>query len=644
MPGARKRKKIKERFRSATISAPADKASLEKLEENVIKKCDELANAYRTATSAKRNSRNDTEILDVEVVSADSSVINYSVDTVKTTSTADKRASTAVAITNSNSNTNIQKEVVKSDFDAFKHIPTAKSVAAAAAVRSIPVKYASVSFQSLKPFCSSQNAERRIYNRDKLLSLREVSASTIRPSNKIVQRIEQFYQQQTIGNTNIRNQQPKPSQQQHKRSIQNAQRDGGQDGQHQQQNNHGSKPGMIQISLSLREDVKLNATENAWKPTFHSSQNNNITELLYKRVRGILNKLTPEKFDTLLEQMTGLNIDTMEQLNDVIVLVFEKAIDEPNYANAYALLCQKLSSKWLMDDVNRMPGSERPYGSETEKNNTQGHAEEVNQQAQFKKSLITKCQIEFTNHVDNDEAIVEILAPYRQNIKEATDFDLCAEYMTVLDEEERRLRRRAVGTVKFIGELYKMNMLTLKIMYWCVDTLLRKEIEYKLECLCKLLTTVGLKMEFEAEDLMQFNLSEHFKKMQSIVKRHKVSSRVRFMLQDVIELRKSNWTLRHNDLNPKTMREIQREAEKEQKQIHFLNYAKPGSVRNDDRGSGGKRSDYYIGGRVDGGGYSQNKSRGGLGGSSSGGYLDETRRSNSIPVDQSKLRSKLVSY
>lgn len=56
-----------------------------------------------------------------------------------------------------------------------------------------------------------------------------------------------------------------------------------------------------------------------------------------------MNKLTPQKFDTLLEKVKGLEINTQARLEGVIDLVFEKAIDEPNFSEAYAAMCSKLS-------------------------------------------------------------------------------------------------------------------------------------------------------------------------------------------------------------------------------------------------------------------------------------------------------------
>lgn len=43
-----------------------------------------------------------------------------------------------------------------------------------------------------------------------------------------------------------------------------------------------------------------------------------------KAMRGILNKLTPEKFDKLVDSVKVLPINTTERLSAVIDLIFEK--------------------------------------------------------------------------------------------------------------------------------------------------------------------------------------------------------------------------------------------------------------------------------------------------------------------------------
>lgn len=50
---------------------------------------------------------------------------------------------------------------------------------------------------------------------------------------------------------------------------------------------------------------------------------------------------------------------------------------------------------------------------------------------------------------------------------------------------------------RFIGELFKLRILSVKIMHQCILRLLSQpEDEESLECLCRLLSTIGKELEF----------------------------------------------------------------------------------------------------------------------------------------------------
>lgn len=66
-----------------------------------------------------------------------------------------------------------------------------------------------------------------------------------------------------------------------------------------------------------------------------------------------------------------------------------------------------------------------------------------------------------------------------------------------LEEAKDKARRRSIGNIKFIGELFKLKMLTEAIMHDCVVKLLKNHDEESLECLCRLLTTIGRDLDFE---------------------------------------------------------------------------------------------------------------------------------------------------
>lgn len=72
-----------------------------------------------------------------------------------------------------------------------------------------------------------------------------------------------------------------------------------------------------------------------------------------------------------------------------------------------------------------------------------------------------------------------------------------------LEEAKDKARRRSIGNIKFIGELFKLKMLTEAIMHDCVVKLLKNHDEESLECLCRLLTTIGKDLDFEKAKVSQ---------------------------------------------------------------------------------------------------------------------------------------------
>lgn len=174
-----------------------------------------------------------------------------------------------------------------------------------------------------------------------------------------------------------------------------------------------------------------------------------------------------------------------------------------------------------------------------------------------------------------------------REIENETDAQKREELKANVEEEHFKLRQRAVGTVKFIGELYKIDMLTSKIMKSCINILMDENIisEETIECLCKLLTTIGGKMEQQDDPKA---LQEYFNKLiQMTHTGHNTikSSRIRFMIQDLIDLRLRKWQLRRPDQNPKTIEQMQREADHEQQMINFQTRQ---SAKDDRRGGGGQ--------------------------------------------------------
>ncbi|CAG5108346.1 Similar to EIF4G3: Eukaryotic translation initiation factor 4 gamma 3 (Homo sapiens) [Cotesia congregata] len=303
---------------------------------------------------------------------------------------------------------------------------------------------------------------------------------------------------------------------------------------------------MVHVSLSLNESVKLHESVNPWKPTLlkkkTGAQMEDETQVLYKNVLRILNKLTLEKFYKLVGQLRALEIDTQEKLQGVIDLVFDKTINEPNFAVVYALMCKELG----LIRVN----------TSNEKNSSQV-TENPDANVNFRKLLLNRCQMEFEKNKTNDTQRTEKV----KKIEECNDAKRKKDLQADLAEYDRKIRIKSVGNIKFMGELYKQRMLTSNIMNKCINHLLQTPDEENIERLCKLLTTIGKIFEIKND------LSFYFKKLPELTNQkgvNKISSRIRFMIQDIIDLRANKWVPRHVDNNPKTISQIQKEVETEQ--------------------------------------------------------------------------------
>lgn len=189
----------------------------------------------------------------------------------------------------------------------------------------------------------------------------------------------------------------------------------------------------------------------------------------------------------------------------------------------------------------------------------------------FKRILLNSCQEEF----EKDNIYDELDKKFKKD-KEAG----ALAPQDVADYEEKRMitKARMLGNIRFIGELYRKGMLQERIMHECVMKLMGVRIttestlepvhpndapdEESIESLTKLLTTIGRDLDKKNSAAMNMYFAYLERKL---VKDKRLSSRIVFMLRDTIELRENNWQPRRKELKSKSLDEIRKEAEREQR-------------------------------------------------------------------------------
>lgn len=119
-----------------------------------------------------------------------------------------------------------------------------------------------------------------------------------------------------------------------------------------------------------------------------------------------------------------------------------------------------------------------------------------------------------------------------------------------------KLKRRMLGIVRFIGELFKMELLKEKIMHLCVRLLLGNYLDdptitpddESVEAAAKLFLTIGKLLESPPSS--KAKLDDYFKRFSVLSKDKRIAARTRFMLQDLAETRKNHWRPRHQKDGP----------------------------------------------------------------------------------------------
>lgn len=265
-------------------------------------------------------------------------------------------------------------------------------------------------------------------------------------------------------------------------------------------------------------------------------------DLVQRKVKAALNKMTPEKFDKISDQILEIASQSKNEsdgrtLRQVIQLTFEKATDEAHWAGMYAQFCHKMLTTMSTD-----------IRDETIKDKA-GNA--VVGGALFRKYLLNRCQEEFERG-------------WQVNLPDKPEGD-SGEAALLSDEYyiAAAAKRRGLGLIQFIGQLYKLGMLTGRIMHECVMRLLNFEgaaDEAAIENLTTLLKAVGATMD--AEPSTHSLVESYFQRINDkILPDKSLPSRSSFMIMDLIDLRRKNWISKGDTKGPKTIAEIHQEAE-----------------------------------------------------------------------------------
>ena len=195
---------------------------------------------------------------------------------------------------------------------------------------------------------------------------------------------------------------------------------------------------------------KRNNTEKTnWLVTNRMNQTDN--DKLISQFRGILNKISESNFDDMMKQMFKLNITTVEQLQTLVDLIFQKALGESIFGTVYSMLCKEFFSACIIVNSEKI---------------------------QFRVLFMNKCESMFDEY-----------------IKIKTEKDI--------KESNFANRTELIGLMAFLGDLYNKGLISNSIIYRCILSIIDKVNSTdiaSIECICKFVDTVSYKFHKTCPD------------------------------------------------------------------------------------------------------------------------------------------------
>lgn len=215
-------------------------------------------------------------------------------------------------------------------------------------------------------------------------------------------------------------------------------------------------------------------------------------------IKVTLNKLSPSNVDKLKEQLFNIGKESRENLYLLVSGIFEKAWSEIKYTSMYAHLCF-----YFRDEFENFSFPNEEESKSLKKIN------------EFRNLLLLMCEDSFKfTHQDTDLNLTEEEIEYKRGV----------------------LKRKTMGNVRFIGELFNVKLITVKIVLLCIHDLLSipchfdedTEIdEEKIEGVCILLSTGGPGFERAA---LKAETNRIFEFLSKLVSLPSLKSKLKFMM------------------------------------------------------------------------------------------------------------------
>ena len=268
-----------------------------------------------------------------------------------------------------------------------------------------------------------------------------------------------------------------------------------------------------------------------------------------KHAKELLNKITPDNKKTIKEQFKQVLLECQEDHRSSLINIFiRKAINEDKYMPIYADLVKDIG-EWEY--------------STSELTTSQQNKE--SQKTKIKKAKSSKFAMEIIQECKT------IFSKFSDDVKFEADNEVDR------DDMKYRYKKKLLGNLKFVAQLYNKKMVGSKVWYLILYNLLGKKnmklTELTIEGAWVFLERTGKKLESHflsknpeggSKDGKESNKSlanfeEIIQTLHKIQNDQGVSSRIRILIKNTLQKRDNDWTDSLQNDGPKTKYQIKKD-------------------------------------------------------------------------------------
>ncbi|GAW83336.1 eukaryotic translation initiation factor 4 gamma [Plasmodium gonderi] len=299
-----------------------------------------------------------------------------------------------------------------------------------------------------------------------------------------------------------------------------------------------------QNELNHENCEKKEVTEKPAKALYVFKRKENMSphEYMERQIKSLLNKLTVENFPIITEKMCQImdSRTSIDEIQTVVNEVINKAVLEHDWSEMYADVCQAL--KW------RSPNFE------------------MKKKSSFEIALLKKIQEEYEN----------LPSTFESTMKEKLKNDENEEELSFVEQKQKK---RLFGIVKLIGELFQRQIVSISIVISIAHDLLiayDEPKEYCIEAFLQLIYSTG----FFIDKMEKYKniLDTWFGRLKELQRKKMYSKRIKFVIQDVFDLRLSEWRKKTHKDTAKGLNELRSQLETEEMMGGSIHLAQLGNI------------------------------------------------------------------